>query len=299
MKALELAQRCLIGLPGPELDPELEALLEEFTPRGVVLFRRNLTSDPWQIKGLIESLQAISLGRNGRPMIVAIDQEGGPVKRLPPPFGQYPAAASYGPEGEAAVQNWGLRQGRELAALGVTLNLAPVLDVNTLGQEGIMKERAFGADPETVSRLGLAAIRGLHEAGVAACAKHFPGIGHSTLDSHRTRPVVQRSLEELRACELPPFRAAVAAGVEAVMVGHLVYPALDAGKPASLSRAVIQELLREEMGYRGLILSDDLQMGAVTGHLSVEEAALAALDAGTDLVLICQDLAPFKRLMGL
>ncbi len=298
MDPVELAARCWVGLPGRELDAETRDVLERYPPDGIVLFSRNLSPDASQIKRLIADCQAIAAERLGRPMTVAIDQEGGPVKRLPEPFGQYPAASSYGPEGEEAVYEWGLDQGRELKGLGITMNLAPVVDVNTLGERGMMRERAYGTDPETVSRLTSAAIRGLHDAGIAACAKHFPGIGHSTLDSHLHLPVVERTKEELFACELVPFRAVVEQGVEAIMVGHLVYPALDRDRPASLSPKIMRELLRDEMGYQGLIVTDDLEMGAVTTLLSPQEAAASALAAGADRVLMCQDFGQYRALVG-
>jgi len=297
LEDLELAAHCFIGLPGPEIDKETEWLLTNFPPGGVVLFARNVTPEAEQVKALTSRLQEISLRQTGRPMVIAIDQEGGSVKRLPPPFGQYPAAASYGPQGEEAVYEWGLNQGRELAELGVTMNLAPVLDVNTLGGEGIMKDRAFGSDPETVTRLGLAAVSGLRAAGVIPCAKHFPGIGHSTLDSHKVRPEVTKSRADLENCELVPFRSAIEAGIEAVMVSHLIYTDLDPEKPASLSRPVMDGLLRNELGYDGLILTDDLQMCAITGQWPAEKAACLALAAGADRVLICQDLSAYVRLV--
>ena len=290
----ELSRLCWVGLPGPELDGPTSALLRRYPPSGVVLFRRNVSDQARQIADLIARLQEISLAETGAEMVISIDQEGGPVKRLPPPFGQYPSAIEVAGGGEAAVFDWGVRQGQELKALGITMNLAPVLDVNTLGPRGVMRERSYGSDPATVTRLGLAAIGGLRQSGVAACAKHFPGIGHSTDDSHQVRPVVERSLDQLHQVELPPFAAAVAAGVEAVMVGHLVYPALDPDNPASLSPAVIAGLLKGEMGYGGQVLVDDLDMGAITNHLDPAEAARRALAAGADRLLFCRNLKAFE-----
>jgi beta-N-acetylhexosaminidase len=296
----DLAGRCYIGLPGPDLDGPTAELLGAYPPGGVVLFRRNVSPDPTQIKALTRRLQDLSLRRTGREMVIAIDQEGGTVKRLPPPFGQYPAASAYGPAGEAEVYDWGLRQGRELRELGVTMDFAPVLDINTLGQKGVMASRAYGADPETVARLGLAAIRGLQAAGVAACAKHFPGMGQTELDPHEpVRPVAERSLEELLAWELIPFIRAMAEGVEAIMTSHLVYPGLDPGQPASLSRPIISDLLKTRLGFTGLVLTDDLDMGAITLDATPDQAALAALAAGADRVLLCQNLDSYRRLLGL
>ena len=293
-----LAAKAFIGLPGPELDPETREIITAFPPGGVVLFKRNVSPDSGQIRALTSGLQETCQRVAGRKLVIAIDQEGGPVKRLPPPFGQYPAAASYGPQGEAKVFEWGLAQGRELAGLGVTMNLAPVLDINVLGEEGVMSQRVFGADPETVTRLGLAAIKGLQKGGVAACAKHFPGMGQTSLDPHlQVSPRADRSLEELLGWELVPFVRALEAGVEAIMTSHLVYPGLEAGLPASLSARIITGLLKERLGYQGLILTDDLDMGAITLDYSPQEAARMALAAGADRVLLCQDQASFIRLV--
>ncbi|MBW1711642.1 MAG: glycoside hydrolase family 3 protein [Deltaproteobacteria bacterium] len=297
MDQRQLAAKCFIGLPGPDLDPETAQVVEAFPPAGVILFARNLTPEAAQIKGLISRLQKISLARTGRPMAIAIDQEGGPVKRLPSPFGQYPAAASFGPQGQKAVFEWGLKQGRELFELNITMNLAPVLDINVLGQEGVMKDRAYGSDPEVVSRLGLAAIKGLQAAGVAACAKHFPGMGQTASDPHAVRPRVDKSLDQLLDWELIPFKRAISQGLEAIMLSHLVYTGLDPDRPASLSRAVITDLLKGKLGFSGLVLTDDLDMGAITCSLAPEKAALAALEAGADRVLLCQDLASYIRLV--
>lgn len=297
MTGRDLAAKCWIGLPGQTLDPDTERVLRRFPPDGVVLFARNVSPRAEQIKKLIADLQALADQETGRPMTLTIDQEGGTVKRLPPPFGQYPDAASYGPRGEEAARDWGLRQGRELKELGFTMDLAPVADVNTLGEAGIMARRAFGQEPEVVARLAAAAAAGLREAGLAACAKHFPGIGHSTLDSHIHRPVIERSLAELEECELVPFRALIEADIEAVMVGHLVYPALDPDRPASLSPVVNTDLLRDKLGFGGLILSDDLEMGAIVGGLTPQQAAHQALEAGADRVLICQHFEQYVRLV--
>jgi len=298
MAGRELAARTFIGLPGLELDPQTREIVTAYPPGGVVLFKRNLSPDPGQIRALTSGLQEVGRREAGRPLVIAIDQEGGPVKRLPPPFSQPPAAASYGPEGEAGVFEWGLSQGRELAGLGITMNLAPVLDINSLGDQGIMSQRSYGTDPETVTRLGLAAVRGLRQGGVAVCVKHFPGMGQTRLDPHlKLRPEADRSLEELYAWELIPFIRALELGVEAVMTSHLVYPRLEDGRPASLSPRIITGLLKGRLGFDGLVLTDDLDMGAITLDQPPEEAALEALAAGADRVLLCQDQGSFVRLV--
>lgn len=291
------ADRAFTGLAGLEISSSERELITEFVPAGVVLFARNLSPEEEQIKALTADLQDIALTGRGRKMTIAIDQEGGTVKRLPPPFGQHPDAASYGPEFGARarekVYQWGVEQGRELARLGITMDFAPVADVNTLGPQGIMARRSFAENPQEAAALVSEAVRGLHSAGLAACAKHFPGIGHSTLDSHQVRPVYERSLDEMEDCELIPFRAALAAGVEAVMISHLLYPALDPDKPASLSRKIMIDLLRRRLGFSGLIMSDDLGMGAITVDIEPHRAAHQALEAGADIVLICQSLESY------
>ncbi len=286
----------MIGLPGLRLDEPTARFLRDFPPAGVVLFKYNLSPDRGQIRELTGALQKLALEATGKPMIIGIDQEGGTVKRLPPPFGQYPAAASYGREGREEVYRWGLAQGRELKDLGITMNFAPVLDINTLGENGYMKSRAYGRDPETVARLGTAAIRGLQEAGVASCAKHFPGMGQTGLDPHcPVIPQVDRDLETMLEWELVPFIRAISAGVQAVMTSHLIYTRLDPARVASLSPYILKDLLRARLGYAGPVLTDDLEMGAITMGSSPEEAAREALAAGADLALMCQTLEAYQR----
>lgn len=296
MDGRALARKVILGVGGTSLTQEETELLTAFPPAGVVLFKRNVSPEAEQIKNLLGQIRTACRRADAPPPLAAIDQEGGSVLRLPPPFGQYPDAAFYGPDGAEAVYDWGLAQGRELRELGFTMNFAPVADVNTFGPDGIMARRAFGTDPETVGRLVAAAIKGLRAAGLAACAKHFPGLGHSDLDSHLVRPVIDRTEEELTDCELKPFAEAIKVGVEAIMVGHLVYPALDQ-VPASLSEKIVTGLLRKKMGFRGLVIADDLEMKSISGQTSIEDAARVSLAAGVDLVLICSDLEAYARLV--
>ena len=300
MDPSRVGARIMIGLPGLTLDKPTARFLRECPPAGVTLFKYNLSPDRAQITELTGALRKISLEAVGRPMIIAVDQEGGTVKRLPPPFGQYPPASSYGREGREAVYRWGLDQGRELKELGFTMNFAPVLDINTLGDEGYMKSRAYGDDPETVAELGAAAVRGLQDAGISACAKHFPGMGQTGLDPHQ--PVVSevdRDLAALSEWELVPFKRAIAAGVKAMMTSHLIYSRLDPGRVASLSPYFLHDLPKIELGFQGSVLTDDLEMGAITMGSTPEEAAKEALAAGADLALICQTLDAYQRFVDL
>jgi beta-N-acetylhexosaminidase len=284
----------MVGFEGAEPTAELEGWIEGLCPGGVILFARNVSPEPEAVAHLISRLQAASLRGCGLPLLVAIDQEGGPVARLRGErFTHQPSQAVLGglPVGEAerAVREQAARVGAELNAVGINLNLAPVLDVRTRPDSAVAN-RCFSEDAGRVAALGVEAILGLQEAGVAACAKHFPGHGDTRLDSHRNLPAIAHGLERLEAVELVPYRAAIEAGVAAVMTTHILYRALDAALPATLSAAVVGGLLRERLGFTGLVLSDDLQMGAIINRWGLSEAAELALRAGCDQLLVCNML---------
>ncbi|ADK84177.1 glycoside hydrolase family 3 domain protein [Desulfarculus baarsii DSM 2075] len=280
-----VAQSLVIGLEGLEASADELAMVAQGRVGGVILFARNVES-PEQVWALNESLRRAAVGLP--PLFVMVDQEGGSVARLRAPFTDGPDMAALGAADAAALAAHGRRMGRELAAAGFNFNLAPVVDVHAV-QGGVMARRSLGADPLKVGELAAAFIQGQQEAGCLACAKHFPGLGRTTADSHRHRPLVELSRDELDAVELPPFRRAIAADVAGVMVCHAVFTAVDADRPASLSPAVIEGLLRGEMGYQGLTLSDDLEMGALAAHgLAPAQAATQAYIAGCDLLLVCR-----------
>jgi beta-N-acetylhexosaminidase len=252
---------------------------------GVILFRRNLQDLP-QICSLTAALHAAAAA----PLLIGVDQEGGRVIRLPAPFLAPPAAATLGAIGdEALTRDLARAVGRELCAAGFTWNLAPVLDVHTNPDNPVIGDRAYGRDPDRVARLGAAAIRGFADAGILATAKHFPGHGETAADSHLTLPESPQPSARWRAVEFVPFRQAIRAGVPAVMVAHLSCPALDPASPSSLSQPIITGILREELGFDGAVVSDDLTMEAIAARLDLGEAAIRFLEAGGDLILICHD----------
>jgi beta-N-acetylhexosaminidase len=219
--------------------------------------------------------------------LVGIDQEGGRVARLGAPLLRVPPMRTLASWGDVELAERIARTvARQLAALGFTIDFAPVLDVNTCAANPVIGDRAFGDDADTCARFGTAWIRGLQSAGVLACGKHFPGHGDTTLDSHVDLPSVDASRERLDAVELVPFRAAAAMGVASIMTAHVVYPALDPRVPATLSRAVCTEL-RGAIGFRGMLVSDDLEMQAIAARWSIEDAAVAAVAAGCDAILVC------------
>jgi len=280
----------MIGLPGPELDDSTRELIGAGGINNFIIFRRNVI-EPAQLQRLCADLAVTSLAATGFWPLIGIDQEGGSVTRLPDPWTVFPdqrrLAASELPE--EALRDYAATCVRELLAAGINLNLAPVLDVAQAGTEYFMERRALGGDAETVARLGELVITEMQRGGLAACAKHFPGLGAARLDPHRTGFAIDKKRKVLEAEDLPPFRAAIAAGVAAIMSSHTVYPALDPELPATLSPAILTGLLREELGYDGLVLTDDLEMGAIENEKTVAEAAVLAFNAGADLLLICKD----------
>jgi beta-N-acetylhexosaminidase len=276
----------LIGsLPGPTIPQELRSLAREFRLGGVILFARNIEA-PEQVAELSHDLQALAAEV---PLWVSVDQEGGRVARLKAPFTEWPPMAALGRSGDAGLAlRFASALAAELRAVGITLDYAPVLDIHTNPKNLVIGDRALGEDADTVARLGVAVIRGLQDSSVAACGKHFPGHGDTVADSHVELPLVEHPPDRIRRVECVPFRAAIEAGVAFIMTAHVLVPSLDAEKPATLSRRIVNDLLREEFGFAGVILSDDLEMQALAARYTVSEAAVEAIAAGCDGVLVCR-----------
>lgn len=295
-----------MDIPGHEPSAALERSIADAHIGGVVLFRKNVVS-PTQVARLTSEIQRIAREAGAPALWMAIDHEGGAVNRFAPadtpsagsPIAgasrgtagphvtMLPSAMALGATGDPALgRQAGFVAGRELRSMGIHQNYAPVLDVNNNPANPVIGARAFGESPALVEAMGLAYIHGLQDAGVAATAKHFPGHGDVTVDSHVALPRVAHGIERLDAVELPPFAAAVRAGVAAVMTAHIVFQALDpAGVPATMSGPILNGILRERWGYLGLILSDSLTMRAIVDHFGVGDAAIAAVRAGCDILL--------------
>ena len=273
-----------LGFDGTAIPDHLRPLLES-SLGGVVLFRRNL-QDLSQICRLTAALHAAAAS----PLLIGVDQEGGRVTRLPAPFLTPPAAAVLGAlDDPTLTKDLTSAVARELRAAGFTWNLAPVLDVNTNRDNPVIGDRALSHDPSRVAHLGAAIIQGFSDAGILATAKHFPGHGETAADSHLTLPESPQSSERWRAIEFVPFRRAIEVGVPVVLVAHLACPALDPDAPSSLSHRIITGVLREELEFDGVVVSDDLVMDAIGARFDLGEAAVRFLEAGGDLVLICHD----------
>jgi beta-N-acetylhexosaminidase len=279
-----VGERLMIGLPGPRVrDADVE-LFRATRAAGLILYRRNFES-PGQLRTLLTELE----GALGRRLLVATDHEGGRIVMLGGGTTIFPDNLAVGTAGEEAfAARQGLFEARELRRLGVDLNLGPVLDVLTDAYSPNIGIRSYGKDPALVARYGVARIRGMQRGGLASCPKHFPGKGHSPLDAHLRLPRIDSSWEEMEAVHLVPFREAIAADVPCVMTSHPVYPKLDPENvPATFSRVIVEDHLRDRLGFRGVIVSDDLEMGAVTESCPIGEAAVRTARAGHDLLLVC------------
>lgn len=283
MKREDAGRVLVAGYPSGDPPASLVRALAEDALGGVILFKRNLVDGP---AGAAAQIRALAVG-SARTPLVAVDQEGGRVQRLRAPLLELPPMRALGARDDVALTRRAARAlGRQLAAIGINVDLAPVLDVDTNPNNPVIGDRSFGADPHLVARHGVAFARGLADAGLLACGKHFPGHGDTEKDSHFDLPALAHDLARLEAVELVPFRAAVGE-VGAVMTAHIVFRALDPDRPATLSRRVIAGLLRERLGYRGLVVSDDLEMKAIADHYAIGEAVVGAIRAGCDLLLIC------------
>ncbi len=279
------ARLVAIGFDGPNPPPETRALVDRGV-RSIILFARN-AGPREQVAATIEAIKATS----EEPILVCVDQEGGRTVRFTDGFDPPTAMREVGPGGPDAAAQVGERLALDLRPVGIDLDLAPVVDVDSNPANPVIGPRSFGRDPMLVARCGTALIRSLQRGGVAACAKHFPGHGDTDLDSHHDLPVLRHEMERLEAVELVPFRAAIEAGVAAIMTTHVVFEALDPGVPATLSPAVIDGLLRGRMGFDGVVVSDDLEMAAIADLETLDgdlgEAAVRSVLAGVDLLLCC------------
>ena len=283
-----IGAKLAVGIPGLEATDDVIARLRRIQAQSLVVFSRNVAS-PEQFIGLLRRLEE-SLGRR---LLVMVDHEGGRVVRFTQGVTQFPDARTVAMSARPDdVERQGAVEAEELRRLGVGVNLAPCVDVVVEGSDPIIGDRSYGADPTKVSALAVARIRGLQSRGVAACAKHFPGLGAVPRDPHTTLPTIPLDWAEMKRAHLPPFSAAIGAGVELVMSSHVCYPSFGdpEGLPATFSHGLIRAVLRGAMRFSGLILTDDLEMGALRTFGSIGEAAVRATEAGHDLLLICSDL---------
>lgn len=278
-------QRLMVGFEGQAFNADLQELIADLRVGGLILFKPNI-ADPEQLQLLCRECQAFAARCGQPPLIIAVDQEGGPVARLKAPhFTEFAGNPAMRDEEDARA--FARTTARELAAAGINMDMAPVMDVAPADLSGIMADRVFGTDPGHVARMGAALIETLQAAGVMAVAKHFPGIGRTTLDSHLDLPTFGEDLDAMTPIDLPPFQAAIHQKVAGVMLSHILYAKIDPVWPASLSPVIARDLLRRRMGYQGVTLTDDLDMGAIVRHFDIRTVIRQVVAAEVDFALIC------------
>ena len=285
----EVGQLIFMGISLPQLQAEESKVIQQIQPTGVIYFRRNV-SNPTQLTELSKSIYRLC---ETLPLI-GIDQEGGRVARLSDPFTIFPGnhhlgKAFHQTKKDSHTRSQATAMAKELRAVGINLNFTPVADIDTNPKNPIIGTRAYSSDPKAVAKLVSATVKAYREQKIISCAKHFPGHGDSDADSHLVLPTIDISRKMLIERELVPFQAAIRAGVPTMMTAHVIYPKIDK-VTATLSKKIIQGILRKKMGFKGVLMSDDMEMSAIASSMSIPEASVEALQAGVDMLLVCKSL---------
>ncbi|MFJ7934727.1 beta-N-acetylhexosaminidase [Sporosarcina sp. NPDC096371] len=284
----KIGQLLMIGVEGKSFSEEIDQLIRNYHVGGVILMGKNVSTTP-EMLTFINAIKRANAS-NKIPLFMSVDEEGGRVSRLPAGIPKLPTSAQIGKRHDETVSyRAGTYVAEVLHDFGYNMNFAPVLDVNSNPGNPVIGDRSLGADPEQVAKLGVSMMHGMMDSGVIPVVKHFPGHGDTVVDSHKVLPKVEKTLEKLRNVELFPFQQAIDEGADAVMVAHILFPELDPEYPASMSKEIITGLLRVEMEFDGVIITDDLVMGAITNDYTVPEAAVQSFMAGSDLLLVVGD----------
>lgn len=285
----KVGQLLIVGFEGTVLDDITRSYIEDLQVGGLVFFGRNIETKD-QVMELVKDIKETNRV-NEIPLFLSIDEEDGNVSRLPKEYKRLPSSFDIGElnDRDLAFQ-YGELLGNRVKSLGLNLNFAPVLDIHSNLKNPVIGKRAFGNTPERVSEIGLEVAEGIRNTSIIPSIKHFPGHGDTSTDSHIELPIIDKSLEELKNFELMPFRAAIHEDIEMIMIGHILLPSIDEEYPSTLSQNIIGEILRDEMGYEGVIISDDMTMGAIVNNYSLEEASIDFLKAGGDIVLVCHGI---------
>ena len=279
----KIGQMIITGFNGSEYNDDMDRLINEYKVGGVILFARNIEDS----SQMIELTRALQENNNNIPLFISIDEEGGRVSRLPDDIEKFPAAFDIGliNNDQTAYEN-GKEIGYTLKRLGINLDYAPVLDIYSNLNNTVIDDRAFGTEESIVSTMGIATMKGIEDAGVIPVIKHFPGHGDTEVDSHYGLPIVYKTLEELRNFEFIPFVKAIESGCDVIMVSHIILNEVDSSNPASLSKIVISDLLRKDLEFDKVVITDDMSMGAITSIMSIEEACIKSIEAGCDILLL-------------
>ena len=279
----KIGQLIITGFNGSEYNDDMDRLINEYKVGGVILFARNIEDS----NQMIDLTRALQENNNNLPLFISIDEEGGRVSRLPDDVEKFPSAFTIGliNDQQTAYEN-GKEIGYTLKRLGINLDYAPVLDIYSNENNTVIGDRAFSTEESIVSTMGIATMEGIEDADIIPVVKHFPGHGDTEVDSHYGLPIVYKTLEELRSFEFIPFVKAIESGCDVIMVSHIILNEVDSINPASLSKIVISDLLRKDMGFDKVVITDDMSMGAITSIMSIEEACIKSIEAGCDILLL-------------
>lgn len=285
----KIGQLIIGGFEGYTLSNDFNKLIKEKHLGGVILFSKNI-KDSKILLNLINNLKETN-NLNKVPLFISVDEEGGPVSRMPNEIYNIPSNKYIGKiNNEDFSYEIGKLLGLQLSSFGFNLNFAPVLDINSNPNNPVIGERSFGNDKNLVSKLGIKTIEGIKEENIVPVAKHFPGHGDTSVDSHLNLPVVNYDFNRLNNFELVPFKEAIKNGVDAIMIAHILIPKLDKNNPSTLSKTIITDILRTKLGFNGLIITDDMTMGAITENYNIGDAAVKSINAGSDIILVCHDI---------
>lgn len=281
----KIGQLIIAGFDGTQLNEEVKSLIEEYKIGGIILFSRNII-DEYQTLKLLNEIKNLNF-KNSIPLFLSIDEEGGKVSRLPKSYTRIPEAIEFGEKNDKVLSyELGTILGKRVKSLGFNMNFSPILDINSNPNNPVIGNRAFGSSVEVVVDNGIEVMLGIMDINVISVVKHFPGHGDTSVDSHINLPTVSKTKDELKSFELVPFIEAIENDVDAIMIAHILYPKID-DYPATMSSKIMNELLRKELGFDGVIISDDMTMGAIVENYTLEDAVLSFLKSGGDIALIC------------
>ncbi|NLK20543.1 MAG: beta-N-acetylhexosaminidase [Epulopiscium sp.] len=282
----KIGQLVIVGFEGYMPDENIRDIIENYHVGGVILFGRNVENST-QLLGLTNALKGLN-SDNKIPLFISVDEEGGMVSRMPNELLDIPDSRTIGKKNDKNLShNIGRIIAKEIKSFGFNMNFAPVLDVDSNKDNPVIGERSFSSDVKIVSELGIEAMKGMKDGGAIPIVKHFPGHGDTSIDSHVGLPVVNKDLDSLKELELAPFMVAIDNGAEGIMIAHILFNQIDAENPASLSNTIITDILRKELNYKGIVITDDLTMGAIIESYGIGDAAVKSINAGSDIILVC------------
>ncbi len=282
----KIGQMVMASVEGYSLDANGEDLINKYNVGGFIVLGENVR-DTEQLQALVNSLKSAN-SKNKLPLFISTDEEGGRVSRMPEEFKDLPSNRSIGKTGSSEFAlNIGKLISEELISFGINMDFAPVLDINSNPKNTVIGDRSFGPDANIVTRLGIQEMKGMQSKNIISVVKHFPGHGDTSVDSHVGLPVINNDADRLKGFELVPFANAIENNTDGIMIAHILLPKIDSDNPASMSKTIITDMLRDEMDFKGIVITDDMTMGAIVKNYNIGEAAVRSINAGSDIILVC------------